>query len=254
VIGVILMVAITVILAAVIGAFVLQLNQNQETAPQAQINYDQGDFQPSRQGGGTNPDTAPILPTVKMTHNGGDSLQRQDILVRTTVDRNKRKVDGYALDYENGSTTPQDINRGNAAFNQGNRTKAIKWNYPRDGTIEAPDRVRAVLHISTWQFAEGKPGWTPSNKQQHDDIWKSETTKCAIFSWRQRSMQVESRRTFGLRGYGNGPHDGSGCAQSNNGYPPSGVWTWFKNGDEVRVVWSPQESSKSQDIATYTVK
>jgi flagellin-like protein len=39
VIGVILMVAITVILAAVIGAFVLNIGGNQETAPQNQFDF-----------------------------------------------------------------------------------------------------------------------------------------------------------------------------------------------------------------------
>ncbi|MFD1646042.1 type IV pilin [Haloarchaeobius litoreus] len=40
VIGVILMVAITVILAAVIGAFVLNIGGNQETAPQNQFDFE----------------------------------------------------------------------------------------------------------------------------------------------------------------------------------------------------------------------
>lgn len=40
VIGVILMVAITVILAAVIGAFVLNIGGSQDTAPQATINFE----------------------------------------------------------------------------------------------------------------------------------------------------------------------------------------------------------------------
>ena len=58
VIGVILMVAITVILAAVIGTFVLGLgDQVQDTAPQASFNFD---FQSDR---------------VTVTHDGGDTIQ-----------------------------------------------------------------------------------------------------------------------------------------------------------------------------------
>ena len=57
VIGVILMVAITVILAAVIGAFVLGLGDSvSETAPNAQIDFDYGDD------------------NVTLTHDGGDSF------------------------------------------------------------------------------------------------------------------------------------------------------------------------------------
>ena len=43
VIGVILMVAITVILAAVIGTFVLGLGDSVESAPQASFNFDYDD-------------------------------------------------------------------------------------------------------------------------------------------------------------------------------------------------------------------
>ena len=59
VIGVILMVAITVILAAVIGSFVLNLGQGvQQTAPQASFSFDYEN--------GTN---------VTITHQSGDSVE-----------------------------------------------------------------------------------------------------------------------------------------------------------------------------------
>ena len=59
VIGVILMVAITVILAAVIGAFVLGLGDNMgDSGPQASLSFD----------GDTTND-------VTITHNGGDDLE-----------------------------------------------------------------------------------------------------------------------------------------------------------------------------------
>ena len=58
VIGVILMVAITVILAAVIGTFVLGLGQNVQSTPSASFDFD---FDSE--------DT-----NVNVTHNGGDSL------------------------------------------------------------------------------------------------------------------------------------------------------------------------------------
>jgi flagellin-like protein len=64
VIGVILMVAITVILAAVIGTFVLGLgDQVQDTAPQASFNFD---FQSG---------------DVVITHDGGDSIQQSALSV-----------------------------------------------------------------------------------------------------------------------------------------------------------------------------
>jgi flagellin-like protein len=61
VIGVILMVAITVILAAVIGTFVLGLGQNVQSTPQASFSFD---FDSNASG-----------PFVDITHNGGDTLE-----------------------------------------------------------------------------------------------------------------------------------------------------------------------------------
>jgi flagellin-like protein len=63
VIGVILMVAITVILAAVIGTFVLGLgDQVQQTSPNAQWNWDES---------GTN--------NLDLTHEGGDSVTATNV-------------------------------------------------------------------------------------------------------------------------------------------------------------------------------
>lgn len=66
VIGVILMVAITVILAAVIGTFVLGLGQDMSTsAPNAQLSLSDGD--------GTQ--------NVSIEHNGGDAIDSEEISV-----------------------------------------------------------------------------------------------------------------------------------------------------------------------------
>jgi flagellin-like protein len=62
VIGVILMVAITVILAAVIGTFVLGLGQNVQSTPQASFQFDFNE-------------TSNL---VDVTHNGGDRLEVGD--------------------------------------------------------------------------------------------------------------------------------------------------------------------------------
>ena len=73
VIGVILMVAITVILAAVIGAFVLNIGGSQESAPQATIDF-------------TNTSNG-----VKMVHQSGDPLSTSAVTVKlngTGVDWN----------------------------------------------------------------------------------------------------------------------------------------------------------------------
>jgi flagellin-like protein len=78
VIGVILMVAITVILAAVIGTFVLGLgDQVQTTAPNAQLTGDQGTMDP-----GTGSDVT----AYNITHEGGDTLEEDTIVVKVNGD------------------------------------------------------------------------------------------------------------------------------------------------------------------------
>jgi len=64
VIGVILMVAITVILAAVIGTFVLGLGDSLQQAPQAQLSVDSGNSS-----------------SFNVSHDGGDSIAAGDLQV-----------------------------------------------------------------------------------------------------------------------------------------------------------------------------
>jgi len=74
VIGVILMVAITVILAAVIGTFVLGLGDSLEQAPQSQLSVEDAsaDYDPS----GTGDQNAFVV-----SHDGGDALTMGDIRI-----------------------------------------------------------------------------------------------------------------------------------------------------------------------------
>jgi flagellin-like protein len=74
VIGVILMVAITVILAAVIGTFVLGLgDQVSDSAPTASFTFEQGTQGFSADGGSS------TLTTVEVTHDGGDAISESDL-------------------------------------------------------------------------------------------------------------------------------------------------------------------------------
>ena len=66
VIGVILMVAITVILAAVIGTFVLGLGDQVESAPHASFSFDLDESSD----------------TLTVSHRGGDTIDESDIEVR----------------------------------------------------------------------------------------------------------------------------------------------------------------------------
>lgn len=77
VIGVILMVAITVILAAVIGTFVLGLGGDLQQTPQAQLNVEDAS--------GSSPVADGVsVGLLEINHRGGDTLQTADIRIQLT--------------------------------------------------------------------------------------------------------------------------------------------------------------------------
>lgn len=75
VIGVILMVAITVILAAVIGTFVLGLGGNLQETPQAQLNVEDADASATVPASASNA-------LIDINHRGGDEIPADDFRVR----------------------------------------------------------------------------------------------------------------------------------------------------------------------------
>jgi flagellin-like protein len=79
VIGVILMVAITVILAAVIGTFVLGLGENvQSNSPNTQFGFDQSTTEVENDGAGSG--TVEVT-SMKITHTSGDEVSEDNIEV-----------------------------------------------------------------------------------------------------------------------------------------------------------------------------
>ncbi|WP_424019526.1 type IV pilin [Halorientalis pallida] len=74
VIGVILMVAITVILAAVIASFVLGLGGSQQQTPQASFSWDYNNVTGTDVGEGI----------VEVSHDGGDSIKANELYFRGT--------------------------------------------------------------------------------------------------------------------------------------------------------------------------
>jgi flagellin-like protein len=102
VIGVILMVAITVILAAVIGTFVLGLgDQVQTTAPQASFSFD---FSSGKSGTG-----GPLT----ITHDGGDSIPDGQVTLKGDYGSSNSTVTG-SLSQDWGSASNGDVSAGDS--------------------------------------------------------------------------------------------------------------------------------------------
>ena len=107
VIGVILMVAITVILAAVIGTFVLGLgDQVQSTAPQASFSFD---YDSSTTPSGGLYDGSGDGGTLTITHDGGDSITNSNVEFK---DGNDGPISGpfSSADVAAGSSATVDVN------------------------------------------------------------------------------------------------------------------------------------------------
>ncbi|MFB6119064.1 type IV pilin [Halosegnis sp.] len=114
VIGVILMVAITVILAAVIGTFVLGLgDQVQNNAPSASFNFDFNDN--------------------TITHGGGDTITKSEITI----------VNGDKSSAPSSISTGETVGSINSRLSSGTKVQIV-WNNPNGqssqviGEAEAP--------------------------------------------------------------------------------------------------------------------
>ena len=112
VIGVILMVAITVILAAVIGTFVLGLGENVESAPQASL-----DFKYNSTNNGN----------ITMEHRGGDTLDPGNVEVRLNGESPK---DSSEIITDN--------------FQAGDSVRINKTSYDASGDLSSGDTISVV--------------------------------------------------------------------------------------------------------------
>jgi len=118
VIGVILMVAITVILAAVIGAFVLGLgDQVSDTPPNAQIGFDFS----------TN--------SVELSHDGGDNIQNDSVSITANGSEVTTASWGDGTEISAGDTINV-TNESNLNLGSGNTVRVI-WTGSDSGNVLA---------------------------------------------------------------------------------------------------------------------
>ena len=118
VIGVILMVAITVILAAVIGTFVIGTGDSVEEVPQASWDFEITEYDTS-DGDAPNDAETGDIDQITITHNGGDS-----------IDDSRLSVSG-AVEYYDGSYTGDPV-----PLSDGSLTKSYS-----DGTLTSGDSI-----------------------------------------------------------------------------------------------------------------
>jgi flagellin-like protein len=131
VIGVILMVAITVILAAVMGSFVLGLGQSaSSTSPQATFSFEYDEIDDN----GPDSDDWGV---VKVSHNGGDTIQDEELHIRGSGFNASGALDGgFDVAVPAGGTELDEYvrNRYSAEIDM---TEAGAWNGTKSGDNSA---------------------------------------------------------------------------------------------------------------------
>jgi flagellin-like protein len=223
VIGVILMVAITVILAAVIGAFVLEIGDQQETAPSTSFDTEQQTL--LYQGYCGNPCGADVnLTTVDVSHAGGETIDVSQVAV---------KVDGNESTY--GSIT---------------NTNANKWSLGYPDVYPVPDFVPTLGTNQQVEFESGQSWRIHSVSGEEDGTRFSHAKFKAV-------MEASGCGIEAVPGAG-GEHFRFHKNTMENCGSVGGTghrdMVQLEQGRSVNVVWSAESGGKTQTLFKYEVQ
>jgi flagellin-like protein len=226
VIGVILMVAITVILAAVIGAFVLEIGDQQETAPNASFDTEQESVFLCR-----NPDyVTRNETTVTVAHAGGDVIDYRNAHV---------KVNGGEMVFQ-----IEALNNG-----QGGRCRSGTGSHP--SSLMVPD-LNAVAGNNdkvtfqsgqSWELISGGPVDAANRVKR---AWAPD-----YGSWRgpylgQGDDDGSPTEFDGIPSEGHGP--------DQNSWGDRFEYNMLDTDDTVSVVWKASSGGKTQTMFRYDLQ
>jgi flagellin-like protein len=174
VIGVILMVAITVILAAVIGTFVLGLgDQVQSSAPNANFQFEYSDqtFQDNAAANGGESDTFTVM---TVNHNGGQDVSESNVEV--LIDGN------VGFDVSTTGSGPPEFTGASATFggsdtlSTGDSGRVVAYNTGTDFTSNGPDVLSSGGYDNAGELSGGQDVrvvWTSPNGDSSNTIGQS---------------------------------------------------------------------------------
>jgi FlaG/FlaF family flagellin (archaellin) len=225
------MVAITVILAAVIGAFVLEIGDQQETAPNTSFDSEQRDR--TFFGGGQ---ARLNFTKLSVAHAGGDVVDRESL---------STKVDGNASVYDNQDIGNDDV--GNTlvpsaqTFTGSNQlvTKQDTGLYPYGDELTSGQSI-GVFSYGTVSY-EALYGCLYANKGSIDRI--------NVEAWENGNVDFESVAFDGRPGGNMNTCDGN-----SKGGSKWGPMNLLSTGDQVDVVWTASSGGKTQTLFKYTVQ
>jgi flagellin-like protein len=229
VIGVILMVAITVILAAVIGAFVLEIGDQQETAPNTSFDSEQETRNYKQQ-----QDQQANITRVQISHAGGSVID---------ITNTDLSIEGNASVWGNEQPHP---------------------NNKRHMVFPAPDHTQVAGTNEQVEFKSGQTwgalmyGGDPaaSDTWYGAGLWKDETVikptpPSSYYYMRLGSSEYDDEGApLSLQNLDDMPTHG------NNGGGQTRVVSGnqLDQGDQVNVVWTASSGGKTQTLFKYTVQ
>ena len=156
VIGVILMVAITVILAAVIGAFVIGIGDDQETVPQASWDFEQ-----------STENIYEDVTVVEVTHQSGSSIEESNLEIT---------VNGVeAYDVDDGSHEVSALFDGTGEVSAGSTARVAAYNLDDDFDISSDST--AGYDTDDDEFEDGTPEFVADGLTSGDTVrivWESD--------------------------------------------------------------------------------
>jgi flagellin-like protein len=223
VIGVILMVAITVILAAVIGAFVLEIGDQQETAPNTSFDSEQRDVY-VYQGPSSNRDSVNVT-EVALSHAGGSVVDVDQVNVKV---RGNESVWGWTGEYNAGGNRP-------VAVPQPNVVETLGTNQPV--TFSSGESLSLIFRLQIINV----PGSRALPADHNMNVLSG-----VDYFW------------YDLGGNGNTmikdhPNYEYNTKIGNVGGSPDPDPS-LQQGDDVRVVWTASSGGKTQTLFKYTVQ
>jgi flagellin-like protein len=229
VIGVILMVAITVILAAVIGAFVLEIGDQQETAPNT--SFDSGEQVVFENDG-----TIPVnISQVEISHAGGDVLDVSQVRISVAGS-------GGAWGFAD-SKLPSKAGRAGAP--QPDVRATLGSNEPSEFSSGQTWNVVAVSEREPAEYVKNADYTLRSGPMQDSDPVFGDVTGNVPRYWLDGPLKMDDS--------GNNIWPSPSLQESGGGRDGRSL-PLLEQGDTVRVVWEASSGGKTQTLFQYTVQ
>jgi flagellin-like protein len=233
VIGVILMVAITVILAAVIGAFVLEIGDQQETAPNASFDTEQEETYFCDSYGSPVQHHKRNLTTVTAAHAGGDTIDYRNLYP---------KVNGKEMIFQ--LTDPNNGPGGQCSSGTGSHP-----------TVKPAPDLTKTAGTNEQIVLESGQSWEIISGGYYSKAHKFEREYAGDYN--------EFRMSLSKSGDDHEPRPIDGLTDAGNDddtYGSATTWgdrfdyTILDQGETVSVVWKASSGGKTQTMFRYEVQ